>query len=711
MRVLEVPFPALAEGALLVRTHYSAISAGTEGKTVKDARLGYVGKARARQKEVKQVLSSVKANGPVTTYNMVMNKLEAPASLGYSCAGEVIAVGPGVSGFAVGDRVACGGAGAGHAEVVAVPKNLCTKVPDGVDMRHAALTTIAAIAMQGVRQAEVEVGGNCVVIGLGLVGLLTVQLLEAAGVRAIGIDIDAGQVALAERAGAQLALERGEAGLEEAVMDATRGAGTDAVIITAGTSSLDPVELAGRLCRRKGRVVIVGAVPTGFSREHYYRKELDLRMSCSYGPGRYDARYEEDGQDYPIGYVRWTENRNMQAYLDLLGAGKLDVEPLVSHTFRLEEAPEAYQMILDRAEPFVAVLLEYDTEKEVRDRVELRRQQPAPADVAVGFVGAGSFAQNVLLPALDGKATLVGVATARPNSARGIADKYGFAYCTGDADEVLDDERVSTVFVLTRHDLHAPTVLAALERGKHVFVEKPLCMDRDQLDAIREAYRRQDVHLMVGFNRRFAPLVRRVVAQLPADRPRAIHYRINAGALPPDHWIHDAERGGGRIVGEVCHFVDLARHLAGAPVTSVAAHALDDPHGLQDTLSVSLGFENGSTASLAYFSNGSKSLGKEHVEVFCAGRVAALDDFKALTVYADKAETETLRTADKGHGEEVAQFLQAVRTGLPTPIPFDEIYNSMDATFAVLDALRERRTVRVGGPAVAAPEGVGVDVT
>lgn len=696
MRVLEVPFPALADGVVLVRNHYSVISAGTEGKTVKDARLGYISKARTRQKEVQQVIGSVKTNGFRTTYSMVMNKLEAPAPLGYSCAGEVLAVGRGVTGFKVGDRVACGGTSANHAEVVAVPKNLCAKVPAGVDMRHAALTTIATIAMQGVRQADLGLGANCVVIGLGLVGLSTVQLLEAAGVQTIGVDIDADHVALARSAGATLALERGAPGLEDTVLEFTRGAGTDAVIITAGTSSLDPVELAGRLCRKRGRVVVVGAVPTGFSREHYYKKELDLRMSCSYGPGRYDALYEEHGVDYPIGYVRWTENRNMQAYLDLLSRGKLNPDPLITHVFPLEQAPEAYGMILDRAEPFVGILLEYDVERSMKERVEtVSTRQPARADVSIGFVGAGSFAQNVLLPIVKDHGTLVGVATARPPNARGIADKYGFGYCTGDADEIVTDERISTVFVVTRHDLHAPYVLQALRNDKHVFVEKPLCMCPDELDEIRDEYEMRDVHLMVGFNRRFAPLVQRLKAGLPQGLPRAISYRINAGTVPADHWIHDKRHGGGRIIGEVCHFVDLARHLAGSTITNVAANAMSDPHELQDTLTVSLGFENGSTASIAYFSNGNKSLRKEYLEVFCGGQVAILDDFRRLTVYADRVSSVKSRNQDKGHREEITRFLHAVRTGAPAPIPFGEIYDSTRATLKILESIQTRETVEI----------------
>ena len=404
---------------------------------------------------------------------------------------------------------------------------------------------------------------------------------------------------------------------------------------------------------------------------------------------------EEHGIDYPIGYVRWTENRNMQAYLDLLAREKLNPDVLITHTYPLQQAAEAYQMILDRDEPFVGILIEYDTEKPLTEQVAVRSGVPAPSTGAIGFVGAGSFAQNVLLPAVQGQGALIGVATARPHSARGIADKYGFQYCTGNADEVLADERIDTVFIVTRHDLHAPYVLKALHEGKHVFVEKPLCMSLDELEAIRDAYNEQQVHLMVGFNRRFAPLVQRLKRTLPDQAPCAISYRINAGALPPDHWIHDGRLGGGRIIGEVCHFIDLARYLAGAPVISVAAHAMADPHQLQDTLTVSLGFENGSTASIAYFSNGNKRLNKECVEVFCGGQVAVMDDFRRLTIYADTVSKKKLWKQDKGHEAEAAHFLQAVRTGGPTPIPFDEVYNSTRATLSILDALRERRTIQL----------------
>lgn len=695
MRIVDVPVPALDASAVLVRTHYSAISVGTEGKTVRDARLNPLAKARARQKEVRQVLESVRTNGLTTTYKLVMNKLEALSPLGYSLSGEVLAVGANVRDLAAGDRVACGGVAAAHAEVVAVPRNLCVKLPPGAGLRDAAFTTIASIGLQGIRQAELAIASNAVVIGLGLIGLLTVQLLKAGGIRVAGIDVSDEAVEHARASGAHLALNRADPGLEAAIREFSHGHGTDAVIITAGTASTDPVDLAGRLSRRKGRVVIVGGVPTGFAREHYYRKELDLRMSCSYGPGRYDPSYEEHGHDYPIGYVRWTENRNMQAFVDLLAAGALEVPALITHEFTFDEAESAYQMILARNERVVGVVLKYDTSRDVQPSIALRAPAPGPAAGNVGLVGAGSFAQNVLLPSLKDHARLVGVATTRGNTSRHVAEKYGFAFCTSDAAALVNDARIDTVFVATRHASHAQHVLGALAAGKHVFVEKPLCMTLDELDAIGEAQRASGRHVMVGFNRRFAPLVERLRASLPEAVPRAILYRINAGAVPPDHWIHDPLVGGGRILGEACHFIDLALHLAGASITTVSASALRDAVAVGDTMTITLGFENGSTASICYFSNGSKSLPKEYLEVFAGGHAAVLDDFRQLTMHGDRVERVKSRHADKGHAEEVRRFMQAVREGAPAPIPFPEIEQSMRATFAALESARSGAVVRL----------------
>ena len=687
MAVLEVPFPALNPGHILVRNHYSVISAGTEGKTVKDARLGYIGKARTRKRELAQVIDSVKVNGLSTTYQRVMHRLEAPSALGYSCAGEVIAIGPGVKGFTIGDRVACAGSTAVHAEVITSPVNLCVPVPHEVDLKHAAFTTLGAIAMQGVRRANLGLGSNCVVIGLGLVGLLTLQLLEAAGVQVIGIDIDTDRIVLARRLGYGKIVHREDPLLNEIIQDISRGEGTDSVIITAGTSSHDPIDLAGQLCRKKGRVVIVGSVPTGFNRGPYYKKELDLVMSCSYGPGRYDKEYEQKGLDYPISHVRWTENRNMLAFVDLLSRKKLDIESLITHTFPLESSQEAYQMILERTKSFTGIVLEYDTSRRLSRRVALKYQYRSEDEVNIGLIGAGSFAQNVLLPALKGRATLIGVASGRPNNARYAAEKFGFDYCTGEFEEVLEDDRINTIFITTRHDLHAPLVLQAMEKGKHVFVEKPLCLSQQDLDFIRNAYKSHGVQLMVGFNRRFAPQIQKLKKTFQPGIPVAINYRINAGSLPPDHWVHDAEQGGGRIIGEVCHFIDLACYFAEAAPSSLAAHALSDVSGLNDTLTINLAFTNGSTASISYFSNGNKKLEKERLEIFAGGQVAILEDFKTLSMYGNRYEKTRLRRQDKGHVEQVSRFLKALRSGDPAPISMDEIYRSMQTTFKIEDSI------------------------
>ena len=488
MRILEAPLPSLGAGQVLVRNRYSVISAGTEGKTVSDARKGYIAKARSRQKEVQQVFKMIKSAGLKATYDVVMNKLEAESPLGYSCAGEVIAVGAGVTRFKVGDFAACGGSTANHAEAVCVPENLCVRVPEGVDLRHAAFTTPAAIAVQGLRQAELRFGESCLIIGLGLLGQLTAQIADAAGIQVIGVDIDPAQVESAHARGLRRAFVRSQEGLESLIYDLTGSYGVDAVVITAATSSNDPVEFAGAAARQKGKVVMVGAAPTGFSRELYYKKELELRMSCSYGPGRYDADYEEKGRDYPIGWVRWTENRNMQAFLDLLAAKKLNVESLISHEFPLAEAVRAYDLILSKAEPFVGILLCYDEEAVLETPVARAPSIAKPTLPQVGFIGAGNFAQNMLLPRLKSICEFAAVATAQGYQSRDIADKYGFAACYADADELLQDERVNTVFIVTRHHTHAEFVIKALKAGKHVFVEKPLAMNLQELEEIRRVY-------------------------------------------------------------------------------------------------------------------------------------------------------------------------------------------------------------------------------
>lgn len=702
MEILEVPFPALEKGQVLVRNLYSVISAGTESKTVSDARKGYIAKARSRQKEVRQVIDMIRTTGLKETYRMVMNKLEAPSPLGYSCAGEVIATGEGVTAFKTGDLVACGGSPAVHAEVVAVPVNLCVKVPGEVDIRHAAFTTVASIAIQGIRQAELQFGHNCVVIGLGLIGQLTVQVLKASGVKAIGIDISDEQVSLAKKGGCKHAYNRNREGLEPLISELTGGLGADAVLITAGTSSLDPVEFAGRIARKKGKVVIVGAVPTGFSREHYYKKELDLRMSSSYGPGRYDPQYEEKGIDYPAGYVRFTENRNMQSFIDLLASGNLSIGYLITHEFELPDAPEAYKMILEKSEPFAGILIRYDDKRESKKDVELAERSFKPQEPNVGFVGAGNFAQNMLLPRMKGLCNFVSIATMKGNESVYVAKKYGFARAYDAAEKVISDPDVNTLFVVTRHDTHAKYVMEGLRAGKHVYVEKPLAMTETELSEIQEIYtsnigqsgnRTIGQSLLVGFNRRFSPAVKQIRSMFEESQPKAVSIRINAGNLPPEHWVNDPEVGGGRIIGEACHFIDLAMFLAGGKITRVSGHEMKDPNNLGNTVSVSLEFDNGSVASLGYFSNGSKKLPKEHIEVFCGGTSAVIDDFKSLTIYGRSVKKYKFKGQDKGHSEQLKRFLDSIREGKECPIPFEESYMSMLATFKVLESIRTGRAV------------------
>ncbi|MBK6990169.1 MAG: bi-domain-containing oxidoreductase [Bacteroidetes bacterium] len=692
MQLLQVPFPALQPGCILVRNHFSVISAGTEGKSVKDARLGYVAKARARKEEVGKVMKSVQNFGLIPTYKMVMNKLESPSPLGYCCAGEVIAVASDVKDFRIGDFVACGGNTAVHAEVVAVPVNLCVKISNDVNIRDAAFATLGAIAMQGIRQADLRLGENAVVIGLGLIGQLTIQMLNAAGIRTIGIDIDERMVQLASANGCELSINRRSETLENDVLDFTAGHGTDAVIITAGTDSTDPVDLAGALSRKKGKVVIVGAVPTGFKRANYFKKELELKMSSSYGPGRYDREYEEEGIDYPYAYVRWTENRNMEAFVELLRKGKLNIAGLITHEYPFSKAEDAYKVIVEKTEPFTGMVLKYDVKKELVSNVKLAERKYSKSQPVIGLIGAGSFAQNYLLPALKDKAQLAIVATARPNNARYIADKYSFASCTGNASEVFSDKDVNTVFIATRHDTHAEYVMEALKSNKNIFVEKPLCLTENDLHQIKAIYDTKSVQLMLGFNRRFSPYtetLRSFISQsekLSSASPIAINYRINAGVVAADHWVHDPKVGGGRILGEVCHFIDLCTFITGSKVAGVSANSMNTADGKTDTLTVNLSFANGSIANISYFSNGQKELPKERLEVFAGGVVAIIDDFKSVATYG-KTVSEKSGKQDKGHAKEVELFMNSIREGKDAPIPFDEIYHSMLVTFKVLESI------------------------
>ncbi len=493
-------------------------------------------------------------------------------------------------------------------------------------------------------------------------------------------------VTLAQSNGCDLALLRQREDLEKIILENTNGFGCDAVIITAGTDSLDPIDLAGRLARKKGKVVVVGAVPTGFKREHYFKKELELRMSSSYGPGRYDPEYEEQGIDYPYAYVRWTENRNMQAFVELLRTKKVNPEKLLTHIFPFRDAQNAYQLVLDKHEAFAGIALRYDTERKIESVIHLGNKTYSPSEPTIGLIGAGGFGQNFLLPAMKDLGNFVTVVTSRPQNARNIADKFGFDTCSGDAGDIFKDARINTVFIATRHDSHAAYVLNALKSGKNVFVEKPLCLHPEELTEIKLAYEKSGARLMVGFNRRFAPLIQELKKNISANIPLSIHYRINAGAIPKGHWVQDNKIGGGRIIGEVCHFIDLCTYLTGSEITSLNAVAMDDASNLQDTVAITLHYANGSIAQISYFSNGNKNLPKEKLEVFGAGMIAVMEDFKSLSLYGNTLIKKS-GNQDKGHKQEVKLFLEAIRNNTATPISFEEIYNSTLATFKVLESI------------------------
>ncbi|MFM9056758.1 MAG: Gfo/Idh/MocA family oxidoreductase, partial [Bacteroidota bacterium] len=467
----------------------------------------------------------------------------------------------------------------------------------------------------------------------------------------------------------------------------TDGPGCAAFIITESSASNDPINLAGELCRTKGKVIIVGSVPTGFERKPFYEKELDLKMSMSYGPGRYDTEYEEHGIDYPYPYVRWTENRNMSAFVALIAAGKLQLRELQTHEFPFQKAPDAYRLILERSEPFAGILLSYSVSSQLRDKIILSNPVQQAQAVRVGMLGAGSFAQNFLLPGLRNKATLIGLSTNRPNMAQHVAEKFGFAYCSGDAQSLIRDQDINTVVIATRHDSHAHYVTEALKARKHVFTEKPLCLHPDELEQIREAYRESGVQLMIGFNRRFAPATRLLMEHINPELPLAINYRINAGKIDASHWIHDPKIGGGRIIGEVCHFIDLCAFLSRSRVSHVSAVAMPAYGNQSDTVCISLRMQNGSIANISYFSNGNSNVPKEQLEVFNGGLVGKIDDFDKVYIINDKKTLKRSTGSDKGHASCISSFIQHIESGKPSPIGFDAIYNSTRATFLVLESI------------------------
>jgi predicted dehydrogenase/threonine dehydrogenase-like Zn-dependent dehydrogenase len=704
----DVPCPAPGPGSVLIRTHRSLVSVGTERMLVDFGRANFLEKARQQPEKVRQVLDKVRTDGLATTLEAVRAKLDEPMPMGYCNVGTVEEVGSGVEQLRAGDRVASNGK---HAEMIVVPKNLCARVPDSVPDEAASFTVIGAIALQGVRLAAVSLGEAVVVTGLGLIGLMTVQLLRAQGCRVLGLDFERDKLELARRFGAEVADLAAGSDPVAAAMEFSRGRGVDAVIITASTKSDEPMHQAAQMCRQRGRIILVGVTGLALSRADFYEKELTFQVSCSYGPGRYDPQYEIEGHDYPVGFVRWTEQRNFEAILDMLADGRLDVAPLISHRFALERAADAYQLVVER-KPCLGIVLEYGGDSRPRDErlrrtlrvadpparvAELRSRPSAASAVTIAVIGSGNYARRVLIPALRAtSAELKAVASSNGLSAATVARRNGIAIATTDAAVVLGDPAVNTVVIATRHDSHARYVCEALRAGKHVFVEKPLAITRDEVIAIQQVYAQAQrlpgaaPSVMVGFNRRFAPQVAKIRTLLALTRePKAFTLTINAGAIPARHWTQDRQVGGGRIIGEGCHFIDLLRHLAGCRITRLRAAGFAGGSGVRDDkVNLMLEFEDGSIGAIHYLANGHRSFPKERLEVYCGGAILQLENFRRLRSFGwPHFSGNSLWRQDKGQRQCVAAFVHAIANGGPSPIPFNELVEVAEAALTAQEEL------------------------
>lgn len=686
IEVAEVPCPAVGRSHILIRSSRTLISAGTERTLIAFGKANFVNKARQQPDKVRMVWNKIKTDGFIPTFTSVVNKLDQPLQIGYCNAGVVAATGPGVIGFSPGDRVVSTGK---HAEFVNVPAQLCAKIPEGVSDEEAAFTVIAAVGLQGIRLAQPTLGEVVVVVGLGLIGLITVQLLLAQGCRVLGLDYDSARLLQAKQYGAQVVdLSAGQDPLAAAEVF-SRGRGVDAVIVTATAISSQPIHQAATMCRKRGRIILVGVTGLNLSRDDFYKKELIFQVSSSYGPGRYDTNYEEKGQDYPIGFVRWTAQRNFEAVLDMMSTHRLQVTSLITHRYNISDAREAYALISQPTHRSLGIILRYHDTGLGSDSSTIHLTDRnvvfgALGRVSLNFIGAGNYASAVLIPAFKHSgAALNSIACKSGVSGIYAARKFGFAEATTDVDRLFSDAKADAFVVTTPHSSHASLVIRALEAGKHVFVEKPLCLDLKELAAIRDAVRNFNGRkgsevlkapiLMVGFNRRFAPQIKKIKNLLIGTTgPKAIVVTVNAGAIPPDHWIQDRQIGGGRILGEGCHFIDLIRFLVGEPISDCRRSSMNTPG--HDTATLHLAFADGSIGSVHYFTNGHKAYPKETVQVFANGRVLKLDNYRKLTGYGwPSFKKMNLWKQDKGQKACAAAFVDAVKNGGVPPIPFEEI--------------------------------------
>jgi len=686
----EVPAPKVQPNTVLIKSRCSLVSLGTERMLVEFGRAGLVNKARQQPDKVKQVIDKLKAEGVIPTLEAVFKKLEQPLPLGYSNVGVVEEVGSNVLGLKVGDRVVSNGH---HAEYVSVPEKLCAKIPEGVSDEEAAFTVIGSIGLEGIRLINPTFGETVVVIGLGMIGLVTAQLLRANGCRVIGYDYDQAKVDIATAKGIEAFNPASGTEPVKYILQATQDMGADGVIITASNSSNQIIQNAAEMCRIRGRIVLVGVVGLNIRREEFYKKELTFQVSCSYGPGRYDDDYEQKGHDYPIGYVRWTEQRNFSAILHAISANQLDVKPLISERVPLESYNEIYE---DMQKPgIIASLLIYPESSDPSNIIDVSMHKVQPVDGVFGIIGAGNFTVSTIVPAMnDANATIKSIASARGLTATTVAKKGNIANATSDYETILSDSAIDSVLITTRHNMHASLTIKSLEAGKHVFVEKPLCLNDNELDEIIKVAGKSDKMVVVGFNRRFAPLARLLQAKA-GDGPKNIVATMNAGFIPPSDWVHDLEVGGGRIIGEACHYIDLCSFLAGSKVKAVCMSSLGlYPTASTDNASMLLQYENGSNAVINYFSNGSKAYSKERVEVYAQARTLVLDNWRDLKGYGIKGFSRKKARIDKGHKTQFKLFVESIKSGDPI-IPFDQIVNTTRASFAAIKSMTTQDWVEI----------------
>ncbi|WP_434926539.1 bi-domain-containing oxidoreductase [Shewanella sp. HL-SH2] len=705
VEVNEVPVPTLTDAFVLVRNTASVISAGTEKTKIDMGKKNLFQKAKARPDLVKQVLQKIQTEGLKKTFQTVKSRLDSPSPLGYSCAGVVVAAGGLVEGIQPGDRVACGGADyANHAEFVTIPKNLVVKIPENVTDEEAAFTTVGSIAVQGVRLAEPRLGETFLVLGLGLLGQIAVQLLRANGCNVIATDLDASLVKQAEGFGAIGAGPGTD--VESLCKQLTAGHGVDGVLVCAGTSSNQPIELCGAVTREKGRVVVVGAVRMDIPREDYFKKEISVVISRSYGPGRYDPFYEENGNDYPLGYVRFTEQRNMQTFLELVSQGKVNVKSLITHRFMVDQAALAYQLIEGaKTEPYLGIVMQYAANTDVLNnatRIATSTKAINKDKLGISFFGAGNYATASLLPPLVDKQNVEfrGLVTASGRTAQGVAKQFGFVFCAAEFNEILTDD-TDAIMVTTRHDTHASSVVAAINANKHVYVEKPIALTVEELSLIQRAKMSNDnSQVMVGFNRRFAPSTQDVIAHFSGvQAPLVVNIRVNSGSIPADHWIQDVKTGGGRVIGEGCHFVDLASALVGSNPKTVSAIGTSKPNKsalLNDNVVISLTFENGSIATIIYTADGAKAMQKEYIEVFGGGRSAVINDFKEAVLYSGDAKQEVKKQVaqDKGQKAMLNAWLAGLTSGQPC-VSYQCLMSNSLATILAVESLAVGTTLNV----------------